>query len=80
MNLKFYVKRFLVALVFVLTSTMLYAQKTAEVTGTVYDTDGKTPLVGCAVTVEGTTRGVITDSKGRYSVRGGVIRPSFFHR
>ena len=71
MNLKFYVKRFLLSLFMVLTSTMLYAQKTVEVKGTVYDSDGKTPAVGCAVTVEGTTTGVITDANGKYTIRGG---------
>lgn len=80
MNLKFYVMRFLWSLFLVLASSMLYAQKPVDVTGTVYDSDGKTPLVGCAVTVEGTTSGVITDAKGRYTIRGGKHRPLFFLR
>lgn len=52
MNFKFYVKRFLLSLFLVLASTMLYAQKKADITGTVYDSDGTTPAVGCAVTIE----------------------------
>lgn len=43
MNFKFYVKRFLLSLFLVLASTMLYAQKKADITGTVYDSDGTTP-------------------------------------
>ena len=38
MNFKFYVKRFLLSLFLVLASTMLYAQKKADITGTVYVT------------------------------------------
>ena len=68
MNFKFYVKRFLLSLFLVLASTMLYAQKKADITGTVYDSDGTTPAVGCAVTIEGTPTG------------GGKLRPSFFLR
>lgn len=75
MNLKFYVMRFLLSLFMVLTATMLYAQKTVVVKGTVYDSDGKTPAVGCAVTVEGTTTGVITDANGRYTIGGGISDP-----
>ena len=70
MNFKFYVKRFLLSLFLVLASTMLYAQKKADITGTVYDSDGTTPAVGCAVTIEGTPTGVITDINGKYKIRG----------
>lgn len=83
MNFKFYVKRFLLSLFLVLASTMLYAQKKADITGTVYDSDGTTPAVGCAVTIEGTPTGVITDINGKYKIRGGgggKTRPSFFLR
>ena len=71
MNFKFYVKRLLLSLFLVLASTMLYAQKKADITGTVYDSDGTTPAVGCAVTIEGTPTGVITDINGKYKIRGG---------
>ena len=81
MNFKFYVKRFLLSLFLVLASTMLYAQKKADITGTVYDSDGTTPAVGCAVTIEGTPTGVITDINGKYKIRGGgKHRPRFFLR
>ena len=73
MNFKFYVKRFLLSLFLVLASTMLYAQKKADITGTVYDSDGTTPAVGCAVTIEGTPTGVITDINGKYKIRGGEM-------
>lgn len=71
MNLKFYVKRFLLSLSLVLASTMLYAQAKVDITGTVYDSDGTTPAVGCAVTIEGTAVGAITDANGKYKIRGG---------
>ena len=71
MNFKFYVKRFLLSLFLVLASTMIYAQKKADITGTVYDSDGTTPAGGCAVTIEGTPTGVITDINGKYKIRGG---------
>ena len=74
MNFKFYVKRFLLSLFLVLASTMLYAQKKADITGTVYDSDGTTPAVGCAVTIEGTPTGVITDINGKYKIRGVHIK------
>ena len=67
MNFKFYVKRFLLSLFLVLASTMLYAQKKADITGTVYDSDGTTPAGGCAVT------------NGKYKIRGGGNSdPRFF--
>ena len=78
MNFKFYVKRFLLSLFLVLASTMLYAQKKADITGTVYDSDGTTPAVGCAVTIEGTPTGVITDINGKYKIRGGETQPLVF--
>ena len=78
MNFKFYVKRFLLSLFLVLASTMLYAQKKADITGTVYDSDGTTPAVGCAVTIEGTPTGVITDINGNYKIRGGETQTLVF--
>ena len=78
MNFKFYVKRFLLSLFLVLASTMLYAQKKADITGTVYDSDGTTPAVGCAVTIEGTPTGVITDINGKYKIRGGQTQTLVF--
>ncbi|WP_288299222.1 SusC/RagA family TonB-linked outer membrane protein [uncultured Alistipes sp.] len=78
MNFKFYVKRFLLSLFLVLASTMLYAQKKADITGTVYDSDGTTPAVGCAVTIEGTPTGVITDINGKYKIRGGETQTIVF--
>ena len=78
MNFKFYVKRVLLSLFLVLASTMLYAQKKADITGTVYDSDGTTPAVGCAVTIEGTPTGVITDINGKYKIRGGETQTLVF--
>ena len=78
MNFKFYVKRFLLSLFLVLASTMLYAQKKADITGTVYDSDGTTPAVGCAVTIEGTPTGVITDINGKYKIMVGETQTLVF--
>lgn len=38
------------------------------VTGTVTDAKDGTPLVGCSVSVKGTTNGVITNMDGQYSI------------
>ena len=38
------------------------------VKGTVTDGSDGSPLVGCAVTVKGTSRGAITNLQGRYSI------------
>ena len=42
------------------------AQKTIK--GTITDAEGKEPLVGASVTVKGTTKGVVSDVNGQYSL------------
>ena len=42
------------------------AQKTIK--GTISDAEGKEPLVGASVTVKGTTKGVVSDVNGQYSL------------
>lgn len=64
--LKTNILRKLVSVMFLFLSIMVYAQDKV-VTGTVVDKD-KEPLIGLSVTIEGTTRGVITDIDGKYSI------------
>ena len=40
-----------------------------EVSGTVYDAQGKSPLIGVTVMVKGTQKGTVTDIKGRYRIK-----------
>ncbi len=47
----------------------LWAQS-GSITGTVYDADTGETLPGAHVTVEGTTRGAVTDMEGRYTFTG----------
>ncbi len=54
-------------LVILLTSTAIFAQSKGKVSGTVIDESGE-PLIGVQVIIEGTTRGVLTDLNGDYSI------------
>src|SRR3989339_181081 len=67
MNLKNYLKKFLVLVTVSLFAMQLWAQTTIK--GTVYESDGKTPVIGCAIMVKGTTRGAVTDLNGIYSIK-----------
>jgi Ca-activated chloride channel family protein len=40
-----------------------------EVSGTVYDAQGKSPLIGVTVMVKGTQKGTVTDINGRYRIK-----------
>jgi TonB-linked SusC/RagA family outer membrane protein len=66
MNLKNYFKKFLVMVTVLLFATQTWAQTTIK--GTVYESDGKTPVIGCAVMAKGTARGTTTDLNGAYSI------------
>ena len=48
---------------------MLPAQTLRAVKGTVFDSDGTTPMAGVSVLVRGTNRGTTTDKTGKYSVQ-----------
>ncbi len=67
MNLKNYLKKFLVLVTVSLFAMQLWAQTTIK--GTVYESDGKTPVIGCAIMVKGTTRGAVTDLNGVYTIK-----------
>lgn len=55
-----------ISLLLIFISLALNAQP-RTVTGTVYDEGGQ-PVIGAAVTIEGTTRGVVTDLSGNFSI------------
>ncbi|WP_294587357.1 von Willebrand factor type A domain-containing protein [uncultured Bacteroides sp.] len=55
------------ALIFIVI-TAVWAQ-VSEVSGVVKDASDGSPLIGCSVQVLGTSRGTITDEKGRYSIK-----------
>lgn len=62
--------RFLIALfcsIQMLFAVNGYGQQTVTVSGTVTDAQGQ-PLPGVTITIVGTTRGVITDNDGTYSI------------
>ncbi len=52
-------------------STQVFAQE-GMISGTVTDVSGGEPLPGVNVVVEGTTRGVVTDFDGKYSIKASV--------
>lgn len=67
MKLKFYLRNLLATLVLVLIAGSAWAQS-RRVTGIVYDTDGKTPMVGATILVKNTTNGVISGIDGSYTI------------
>ena len=68
MNLKTYIRSIFLSVVMLLSAAGAWAQA-RSVTGIVYETDGKTPLVGAAVILKGTTTGVTTNVDGTYSIQ-----------
>ena len=67
MKLKFYLRNLLATLVLVLIAGSAWAQS-RRVTGIVYDTDGKPPMVGATILVKNTTNGVISGIDGSYTI------------
>jgi TonB-linked SusC/RagA family outer membrane protein len=63
-DLKIILATFLMALVML----PVMAQE-RQVTGTVYEPDGVTPVFGATVVLRGTTTGTSTDARGAYSIR-----------
>ncbi len=55
-------------LVFILMLPTLVLANEIKVTGQVMDTDGKTPMIGATVIIQGTSTGVVTDIDGIYSI------------
>lgn len=54
-------------LILLVVSTAVSAQ--TKVTGTVYESDGKTPMVGATIMQKGTTNGTSTDIDGKFSLK-----------
>ena len=67
MKLKFYLRNLLATIVLVLLAGNAWAQS-RSVMGIVYDTDGKTPMVGATILVKNTTNGVISGIDGSYTI------------
>lgn len=61
--------RTLLAAVALFLGTLAAEAQSRSVTGTVFNDDGKTPLVGCTIIVQGTTIGTTTEANGSYSIR-----------
>jgi len=68
MSSKNYLIKFLAVLSMLVFSYAAFAQ-TITVKGTVLETDGKTPVLGCGVLIKGTTTGVMTETDGSYSIK-----------
>ena len=69
-DLKIILATFLMALVIL----PVMAQE-RQVTGTVYEPDGVTPIFGATVVLKGTSTGTSTDSRGVYSIRVAGTNP-----
>lgn len=69
-DLKIILATFLMALVML----PVMAQE-RQVTGTVYEPDGVTPVFGATVVLKGTTTGTSTDARGAYSLRVSGANP-----
>lgn len=61
--------RTLLAAVALFLGTLAAEAQSRSVTGTVFNDDGKTPLVGCTIIVQGTTIGTTTEANGSYSIK-----------
>ena len=70
MNLKIYIRTVLATAVMMLIASAAWAQS-RSIKGTVFDADGKTPLVGATVIVKGSATGAITNIDGTYTIQVG---------
>jgi len=64
--MKFYIKLFFSVSLFLIANSV-FSQNQKTVTGTVIDTDG-IALPGANVIVKGSSKGVVTDFDGKYSI------------
>ena len=63
---KQYIRTLLTGVALIL-GTLAAEAQSRSVTGTVFNDDGKTLLVGCTIIVQGTTTGTTTEANGSYS-------------
>ena len=68
MNPKSYIRSLFATVTMLTIAAGAWAQS-RNVTGTVFDNDGKTPLVGATVLVQNTANGVISNVDGSYSIK-----------
>ncbi len=62
-----------------LVSTFLFAQQELTVKGTVFD-ESRIPIIGATVTIDGTTRGTVTDFDGNFQIdanEGSIMSVSY---
>ncbi len=64
----------LLALVLICICLNVFAQKTGSITGTVIDKNTKQPLPNTSIQIEGTQRGIVADSAGRFRISGVPVK------
>lgn len=77
MSIKNYLLRSAALFCLLLSGAAAYAQQTMVVKGTVLETDGRTPVLGCGILIKGTTQGVMTETDGTYRIsckKGDVLQ------
>lgn len=70
MKLKTYIRNALATAVMLLVASAAWAQS-RNITGIVFDTDGKSPLVGATVILKGSATGTISNADGTYTIHVG---------
>ena len=80
MKIKQIAKVLVLASAFLLGLAPLKAQQTTVVTGTVYEQDGKTGMIGANVLQKGLQKGTITDINGKYSIKVSGSNPVLVFR
>lgn len=68
MKKEFFIRKFILLLIISTYCSIVYGQE-LSVTGTVTDKANNQPLPGVTIIIKGTTRGAITDSNGKYSIK-----------
>ena len=69
MEIKLFAKRISIPLflILVITTNMIYAQNTINISGRVSSSIGE-PMIGASIMVKGTTNGTITDLDGNFRI------------
>ena len=63
-----YIVLMLAALMVVAVSSDVFADVYGKISGTVIDKKTKDPIIGCAIQIEGTTLGALTDPDGSFRI------------
>ncbi len=67
-------------LILLLSSVLFLSAQELKITGTVIDSKDNQPIIGASVIVKGTTRGVVTDIDGKFSISaeiGNVLQATY---